>query len=73
MARVLERHHQPHLLLLVAQEEILDVMSRQIAAQRLGLLDGEYRRMLDGALRDAELGQAGEELLRTEHRVTRLA
>ena len=57
---VFERHHQPHLLLLVAQEEVLDVMARQIAAQRLGLLDGEHRRMLDGALGDAELLQAGE-------------
>jgi hypothetical protein len=29
--------------------------------------------MLDGALGDAELFQAGEELLRAEHRVTGLA
>jgi hypothetical protein len=29
--------------------------------------------MLDSALGDAELFQAGEELLRTEHRVTGLA
>jgi hypothetical protein len=33
-------------------------MARQVAAQRLGLLDGKHRWMLDGALRDAELFQA---------------
>ena len=67
---ILQRHDQPHLLLLVAQEEVLDVMAGQVAAQRLGLLDGEDRRMLDGAMGDAQLVEAGEELLRVEHRVT---
>ena len=54
---VFERHHQPHLLLLVAQEEVLDVMARQVAAPRLGLLDGE-----DGRVRDAA-GWARAELV----------
>ena len=57
---VLERHHQPHRLLLVAQEEVLDVMAGQHAAMLLGLLDGEDRRMLDRAVGEAQLVEAGE-------------
>ena len=67
---ILDRHDQPHLFLLVAQEEVLDVVAGQVAAQRLRLLDGEDRRVLDALLGDAELGQPGEELLGVEHRVT---
>ncbi len=51
---ILEGDHQPHLLLLVAQEEVLDVMARQVAAQHFCLLDGEHRRVLDGPVGDAQ-------------------
>ena len=57
---ILQRHHQPHLLLLVAQEEVLDVMAGQGAAMGLGLLHGEDRGMLDGVVGQAQLGEAGE-------------
>ena len=52
---VLQRHDQPHrVALLVAQEEVLDVRAGQLAAQRLGLLHREDRRMADRAVRDPE-------------------
>ena len=35
-------------------------MAGQVAAQRLGLLDGEDRRMLDRAVGDAQLVEPGE-------------
>ena len=47
-------------------------MAGQVAAQRLGFLDGEDRRVLDGAVRDAERVEPGQELLRIEHGACRL-
>src|SRR3546814_9835665 len=41
---VLQAGDQPHLALLVAQEEVLDVVAGQLAAQRLGLLHREDRK-----------------------------
>ena len=46
---------QEDLVLLVLEEEVLGVAAGDLAAQRLALLDGEERRMLDGRGRDAEL------------------
>jgi hypothetical protein len=64
---ILQRHHQPHLALLVAQEEALAMAARKRAAQALGLLDGEDGRVLDRVGLDPELGQTVEEpLLRRE-------
>jgi hypothetical protein len=57
-ARLLH-HDQPHLVaLLVAQEQVLDMAAGQVAAQRLGFLDGKDRRMAMDLGLDAEIGQA---------------
>src|SRR3546814_11502159 len=42
---VLQAGDQPHLALLVAQAEVLDVVAGQLAAQRLGLLHREAWRV----------------------------
>jgi hypothetical protein len=60
---VLQAGHQPHGPLLVAQEQVLDVGAGQFAAQRLGLLHGEDRRVLDRGRLDAQARKPREEVV----------
>ena len=52
--RFLGRDHQEERVLLVLEEQVLGVGARNLAAERLRLLDGEERRMLDRGGGDAE-------------------
>src|SRR5690348_11827415 len=59
--RTLERNHEIKLVLLVAQKQVLGMRAFDLAAQRLGLLDGEYRRMRHGLVGDAKTIQISEQ------------
>jgi hypothetical protein len=60
--RILQRHDQIEVAALVAQEQVLGVASRDLAAQRLRLVDGEQRRMGHGGVRDAEPIEQSEQV-----------
>src|SRR5262249_51639222 len=60
--RVLERGDEEERALLVAQEEVLGVATRNLAAQRLRLPDREEGRMRHGAVRDTELIEQREQV-----------
>ena len=61
---VLARHDQVWGAFFVAQEQVLGMATRNRAAQLAAFLDGEYRRMGDGLVGDAEPIQIGEKLVR---------
>jgi len=50
--------------LLVPQEQILGVNSRNVSAVPFGLIDREYRRVFHGGRLDAQRAQPSEELVR---------
>ena len=60
---VLECDHEPHPLLLVAQEEILDMRPIEHAAVLFCFFDGVHGRMLDCGGVDLQSPQSGEQVI----------
>ena len=60
---VLERAHQEQRALLVAQEQVLGVAARDLAAQRPRFLDREQRRVRHRCMGDAEPVEIGEQVV----------
>ncbi len=59
---ILQRHHQPVPALFVLQEKVLAMRAGKVAAKRFAFVDGEDRRVPDGAGFDAKFGQTVEEI-----------
>ena len=62
-ARILLGDDEEKRALSVLEEQVLGVPADNLAAQGLGILHREQRRMSDRRHRDAEIGQRGEEVL----------
>src|SRR5665213_1563074 len=67
-AAFLERDDEPQPAFPVLEEKALAMPARQRAAQRLRLLHGENRRLVVGAVRDAQHVEPGEEFVGRERR-----